>query len=402
MLPLQADFLIIGGGIIGITISLELRSRYPEAEIVLLEKEEKTGQHASGRNSGVLHAGFYYSADSYKAKLTKEGNRTLTEYCLARNLSINRCGKLVVASTAEELDGLHELARRGKVNGVNTELISEKEAREIEPRARTFELALYSPTTATVDPSQINESLYQDALHAGIKVFTKTAYISSSGNKIKTSNGVINTGYVVNASGLYADHVARTFGFAQDYTILPFKGLYLYALNNSNSFRCNIYPVPDINNPFLGVHLTVDVNGNVKIGPTAIPAFWRENYNGLENFSLGELIKILGMETRLFVSDHFNFRKLALEELSKIYRRKLVSLASRLAKGIKPEDFTRWGRPGIRAQLLNTKTMSLEMDFCFEGDDRSFHVLNAVSPAYTCAFPFSKMVVEEIEKRINR
>lgn len=402
MLPLQADFLIIGGGIIGITISLELRSRYPEAEIVLLEKEEKTGQHASGRNSGVLHAGFYYSADSYKAKLTKEGNRTLTEYCLARNLSINRCGKLVVASTAEELDGLHELARRGKVNGVNTELISEKEAREIEPRARTFELALYSPTTATVDPSQINESLYQDALHAGIKVFTKTAYISSSGNKIKTSNGVINTGYVVNASGLYADHVARTFGFAQDYTILPFKGLYLYAVNNSNSFRCNIYPVPDINNPFLGVHLTVDVNGNVKIGPTAIPAFWRENYNGLENFSLGELIKILGMETRLFVSDHFNFRKLALEELSKIYRRKLVSLASRLAKGIKPEDFTRWGRPGIRAQLLNTKTMSLEMDFCFEGDDRSFHVLNAVSPAYTCAFPFSKMVVEEIEKRINR
>ena len=402
MLPLQADFLIIGGGIIGITISLELRSRYPEAEIVLLEKEEKTGQHASGRNSGVLHAGFYYSADSYKAKLTKEGNRTLTEYCLARNLSINRCGKLVVASTAEELDGLHELARRGKVNGVNTELISEKEAREIEPRARTFELALYSPTTATVDPSQINESLYQDALHAGIKVFTKTAYISSSGNKIKTSNGVINTGYVVNASGLYADHVARTFGFAQEYTILPFKGLYLYAVNNSNSFRCNIYPVPDINNPFLGVHLTVDVNGNVKIGPTAIPAFWRENYNGLENFSLGELIKILGMETRLFVSDHFNFRKLALEELSKIYRRKLVSLASRLAKGIKPEDFTRWGRPGIRAQLLNTKTMSLEMDFCFEGDDRSFHVLNAVSPAYTCAFPFSKMVVEEIEKRINR
>lgn len=402
MLPSQADFLIIGGGIIGITISLELRSRYPEAEIVLLEKEEKTGQHASGRNSGVLHAGFYYSADSYKAKLTKEGNRTLTEYCLARHLSINRCGKLVVASTAEELDGLHELARRGKVNGVNTELISAKEAREIEPRVRTLELALYSPTTATVDTTQINESLYQDALRAGIKVFTKTAYVSSSGNQIKTSNGVIDTGYVVNASGLYADHIARSFGFAQEYTILPFKGIYLYAVNNKNGFRCNIYPVPDINNPFLGVHVTVDVNGNVKIGPTAIPAFWRENYNGFRNFSLGELMKILGMEAKLFVSDRFNFRKLALEETSKIYRRKLVSLASRLVRGIKPEDFARWGRPGIRAQLLNTRTMSLEMDFCFEGDDRSFHVLNAVSPAYTCAFPFSKMVVDEIEKKINR
>ena len=401
MLPSQADFLIIGGGIIGITVSLELKFRYPDADIVLIEKEKQTGQHTSGRNSGVLHAGFYYSADSYKAKLTKEGNRTLTEYCLAHNLSINQCGKLVVVSTAEELDGLHELARRGKINGVNIELISEKETREVEPRARTLELALYSPTTATVNPSQINESLYHDALRAGIKVFTKTAYISNSGNKIKTSNGVINAGYVVNASGLYADHIARSFGFAQDYTILPFKGLYLYSVNKSNGFRCNIYPVPNINNPFLGVHITVDVNGNVKIGPTAMPAFWRENYNGLANFSLEELIKILGMEVKLFVSDHFNFRKLALEELSKIYRKKLASLASRLATGIKPEDFTGWGRPGIRAQLLNIKTMSLEMDFCFEGDDRSFHILNAISPAYTCAFPFSKMVVDEIENRIK-
>lgn len=399
MLPKHADFLIIGGGIIGIAVSLELKSRFPEAGIVLLEKEDQTGRHASGRNSGVLHAGFYYSADSYKARLTRDGNHSLTEYCLERRLPINRCGKLVVTGTVDELTGLRELARRGEVNGVDVALITDKEARAIEPKARTCEQALYSPTTATVDPARVNESLYQDAQRIGIRILTGTAFISSQGNEIKTSNGTINAGYVINTAGLYADQIARSFGFARDYTILPFKGLYLHAEPAAESFRCNIYPVPNINNPFLGVHITVDVNGKVKIGPTAMPAFWRENYRGIDNFSLPELIRILGMEAKLFVSNRFGFRKLALEELSKSRRKKLVALAARLADGIGYDNFTQWGRPGIRAQLLNTKTMQLEMDFCFEGDDRSFHVLNAVSPAFTCAFPFSRLVVDEIEKK---
>ena len=401
MLPKQTDFLIVGGGIIGITVALELQSRFPDSSIVLIEKENLPGQHASGRNSGVLHAGFYYSADSYKAKLTSEGNRALTEYCIDRKLVINRCGKLVVASSEDELAGLYELAQRGKVNGVNTSLISEKEAREIEPKVRTFKQALYSPTTSTVDPAQVNESLFGDAKSAGIRILTSTAFVSNQANKIKTNQGSIDVGYVINAAGLYADHIARLFGFSKEHTILPFKGLYLYSENSSIDYRCNIYPVPNIKNPFLGVHITVDARGKVKIGPTAMPAFWRENYNKLDNFRLMELIKILGIETKLLITNHFGFRKLAIEELSKISRRKLVSLASRLAEGINHNDFTKWGRPGIRAQLLNTKTMTLEMDFRFEGDDKSFHILNAVSPAFTCAFPFSKLMVNEIEKNIN-
>jgi L-2-hydroxyglutarate oxidase LhgO len=400
-LPLQADFLIIGGGIIGMTISLELKTRFPDTSIVLLEKEQQTGQHASGRNSGVLHAGFYYTANSLKARLTREGNRAMTDYCIEHKLPINRCGKLVVTSNQNELAGLHELIRRGRVNRVDVHLLSASEAGEIEPKARTFEQALYSPTTSTISPVHVNESLYQDTLLAGIRILTGTAFISSKGSEIKTSKGMISAGYVINAAGLYADHIARSFGFSKDYTILPFKGLSLYSENNAESFRCNIYPVPDMNNPFLGVHITVGVDGVVKIGPTALPAFWRENYQGLDNFQFSELIKILGMEARLLVTNNSGFRKLAMEELSKARKNKLVLLASRLAEGVRQKDFMKWSRPGIRAQLLNTKTMTLEMDFCFEGDDRSFHILNAVSPAYTCAFPFSKLVVDEIGGRLK-
>ena len=402
MFPDQTDFLIIGGGIIGITVSLELKSRFPDASIVLLEKEQQIGQHASGRNSGVLHAGFYYTENSHKARLTREGNRTMTEYCLERKLPINCCGKLVVTQNQNELDGLYELNRRGKANGVDVKLISAREAKEIEPKAKTFEQALYSPTTATINPEQVNESLHKDALQAGIRILTGIMFLSNKGNKIKTNKGMASAGFVINAAGLYADQIARSFGFSQDYTILPFKGLYLCSDSNTEGFRCNVYPVPDINNPFLGVHITLDINGKVKLGPTAIPAFWRENYNGLDNFRFSELINILGIDSRLLISNNFGFRNLAFKELSKMYKHKLVSMASQLAEGIRKDNFIKWGRPGIRAQLINTKTMALKMDFCFEGDDKSFHILNAVSPAYTCAFPFSKLVVDEIEKKINK
>lgn len=402
MLPGQTDFLIIGGGIIGITIAIELKTRFPDTSVILIEKENLTGQHASGRNSGVLHAGFYYSADSYKAKLTREGNRALSEYCIERKLSINRCGKLVVTSAPEELTGLHELAKRGETNGVDLVLISSKEAREIEPRVRTFEQALYSPTTSTINPAQVNESLYQDAINSGVKILTGTQFISNKSNVIKTNQGIISAGYVINSAGLYADRIARSFGFSQHYTILPFKGLYLHSENNTEDIKCNIYPVPNINNPFLGVHITVDVNDKIKIGPTAVPALWRENYKGMSNFNLSELINITGLELRLFISNKSGFRNLAIEELGKMQRYKLVTLASRLANGINQNDFKKWGNPGIRAQLINTKTSKLEMDFCFEGDKQSFHILNAVSPAYTCAMPFSKLVANEIDKKIKQ
>src|ERR1041385_3758937 len=275
----SADFLIIGGGIIGLSIARELKRRHRHAQIVLLEKEAQCGLHASGRNSGVIHAGFYYTADSLKAKFTRDGNSTLRAYCECKKIPINKCGKLVVAQNKAELEQLDELLRRGKANSVPLQSITADEAREIEPRVKTFQRAIFSPTTATADPAQVLQAMEEDALQEGVRIHRNAAYLKRTNGRIKTAAGDYNVGFVVNAAGLYADRVARDFGFSEDYRILTFKGIYLYSEEPPGSLRTNIYPVPDLRNPFLGVHFTVRVDGRAKIGPTAIPAFWREQYH---------------------------------------------------------------------------------------------------------------------------
>lgn len=396
-----ADFIIIGAGIVGLCIARELKKRYPDAAIAVLEKENTVGEHASGRNSGVLHAGFYYSKDSLKAKFTRLGNQLWTNYCLEKNLPIQRCGKLVVARNSQELDGLDELFSRAQQHAIPVKLISAQEARELEPRVKTFEKALYSPTTASVFPQRILAQVLADARAEGIHVYLGEKYLAKKGNKLITSSLVIEGAYVVNAAGLYADQIAKDFGFSRDYTILPFKGLYLYATAPSEKLSTHVYPVPDLANPFLGVHFTLTADGKVKIGPTAIPAFWREHYQGLKDFKLTEMCAIVARELALFLHAGFDFRRLAIQELIKYNRRVLIKQAAALVNDVHPKAYTAWGRPGIRAQLLNTKTRQLEMDFILEGDDHSFHILNAVSPAFTCAFPFAHAVVDQIEVKLR-
>jgi L-2-hydroxyglutarate oxidase LhgO len=206
---------------------------------------------------------------------------------------------------------------------------------------------------------------------------------------------------VVNAAGLYADRVARQFGFAAEYRILPFRGLYMHYEGTGAAPRMHIYPVPRLDHPFLGVHWTTTTGGGTMIGPTAIPALWREHYRGLGSFSLRELIEIGTREAGLWLHDSFGFRRLAREELSKQSRKRLVSMARTLTRSTTATGPWKWGAPGVRAQLFHEPTRRLEMDFRCEGDDRSFHVLNAVSPAFTCSLPFARHVVDEIESRFG-
>lgn len=394
-----ADFIVIGGGIVGINIAIQLKQQYPDAKIVLLEKEKLCGIHASGRNSGVIHAGFYYSPDSLKAKLTRDGNKALTEYCEDRQLPINKCGKLVVAMNEEEEEGLNELLRRGKKNSIDLKKISLQEAREIEPRVKSYQSALFSPTTSSIDPTAVLLSMKKDALGAGIKIHEGVTFQRKEKERLITTDGEYSAGYTVNAAGLYADNVANQFGFSTRYRILPFKGIYLYSNEPNGSLKTNIYPVPNLKNPFLGVHFTLTVTGQVKIGPSAIPAFWRENYQGFENFQLNECIEIILREMGLFVSSNFDFRSLAFEEIAKYSKRNMVKLAGHLVKDVKVENYTQWGKkPGIRAQLFDIINKKLEMDFVVEGDKHSMHILNAVSPAYTCAISFSKFVCDKIHE----
>lgn len=391
------DFLVVGGGVVGLSIARELKRRHPAASVAVVDKEEGPSLHGSGRNSGVLHAGFYYTADSLKARFTRAGNLAWTAYCRERALPLRACGKLVVATRPEELSTLDELFKRGKANGVPVELVDEKAAREIEPRARTLGRALHSPSTAVVDPVACLAALAQDARREGVELRWSNPYLGREGRVVRTKAGKVEAGFVVNAAGLYADRVARDFGFGERYRILPFKGLYLYSDEPAGAFRAHVYPVPDIRNPFLGVHFTVTVDGRVKIGPTAIPALWRENYGGLSGFSATEMAEIALRQAGLLLGAGFDFRSLALEEIRKNSRRVMVGLAARLADGVEPRNYRRWGKPGIRAQLMDVRSRSLVMDFLFEGDERSLHVLNAVSPGFTCAMPFASFVVDKVD-----
>lgn len=393
----STDFLILGGGIIGLCVARELKRRFPDTDVTVLEKEVACGLHASGRNSGIIHAGFYYSADSLKAKLTRAGNHAMTDYCAAKKIPLKRCGKLVVAKDEDDLPRLDELLRRGVANGVPLENLTEEEAREIEPRVRTHQRAIFSPSTASANPRRVIQAMTQDAKKEGITIRTGVRYLRSKKGVVVTPKGSFTAGHVVNAAGLYADKIALDFGFSEKYRILPFKGLYLYSDEPPNAFRTNIYPVPDLRNPFLGVHFTVRDDGHVKIGPTAIPALWREQYRGFDNFRFGEFIEVLFREAGLMVSSSFDFQKLALAEMQKYSRPRLVALASHLAHGVRPEHYRRWGEPGIRAQLLDIKNRKLEMDFVIEGNAHSTHLLNAVSPGWTCSIPFARHVVDQIQ-----
>src|SRR5712691_1488589 len=321
------DFLVIGGGVIGLSIARRLRTLHPYSSVTLIEKEASCGLHASGRNSGVLHAGFYYSPDSLKAKFTREGNAQLTSYCEEKRISLNRCGKLVVAKDAADLPALDELLKRGEANGIKLEELSEQDAKKIEPRAKTYQRALYSPTTSTVNPNAVLQVMVADAIGDGVQIKSGVAFVRKTGRTVRTTECQYESGYVVNAAGLYADQIARQFGFSERYRILPFKGLYLYSDEPPGALKTNIYPVPDLRNPFLGVHFTVTNEGKAKIGPTAIPALWREQYGGVSRFSLAEFIEIAGWGLSLLGNAGFEFRRLAIEEVKKYSRRRMVRLA---------------------------------------------------------------------------
>lgn len=395
------DFLVIGGGVLGLSCARELKRRRPDASVVLLEKEPSCGEHASGRNSGVLHAGFYYAADSLKSRLCREGNRRLREFCIERGLPVNACGKLVIPRGEADQRALDALFARATAAGVEVHPVDRAQARAIEPRARVETRALWSPTTASTDPRRVVAALAEDARARGVSLRPGTAYRGVSGRVVETSAGRIEARFTVNCAGLQADRVARDFGFSRRYAVLPFKGLYLYSDEPPGAYRTNLYPVPDPRYPFLGVHFTVSVDGRAKIGPTAIPALWREHYEGIGRFSVSEMASIVALQARLFADSDWGFRELAFNELRKQSRARMAELASELAEGVRPESFTRWGRPGLRAQLVDLDTGALVQDFLTEGDGESLHVLNAVSPGYTCSLPFADLLCDRVDASLK-
>jgi L-2-hydroxyglutarate oxidase len=336
---------------------------------------------------GSCMRGFYYTKDSLKAKLTVDGNRLMKEFCHNQKLHVHETKKVVVAQNKGEIQAIHELHHRAQINGARTEIIRASALKEIDPNVKTTDIALYSPDTASVSPKEICFKLKEALTQKNVDFYFN--------QRFETHN--ISYNHLINCAGLYADKIAHQFGIARNYTLLPFKGVYLKYYGDDKPLSINVYPVPNLNNPFLGVHYTITAANEIKIGPTAIPALWRENYKGFDRFKMNELSEILLLETKLFVKNAFGFRKLAIEEIKNYNRSVMIKKARAMLHTI-GHDF-RPIQAGIRAQLLNKETNELVTDFVIEHKENTTHILNAVSPAFTCSFAFAKMIIDQIKER---
>ncbi len=391
----QCQVLITGAGITGLAIARELVNR-GVGDIVILEKERSLGLHASGRNSGVLHAGMYYTPDSLKAKHCVQGNRLMKEYCRQRGLTLNETGKVILATNPAEVEALYELKRRADLCGARAFLIDGKKLRELEPHATACKEALFSPDTAVIKPIEVLKALEEELSQSTkVSILYENTFKGLQGeHQAQTSQGVIRFEKFINAAGSFADHIAHQFGFAKEYKILPFKGTYKKLVNNRTSLvRSNIYPVPDLRTPFLGIHLTRTADNEVLVGPTAMPAFSRENYRIFEGWGRETFLILFRDLVLMFVNR--TFRQVALTEPKKYLRHFVLKEARRLVPELSLNDLAETDHVGIRPQLIHWPTKSLVIDFIVQGDTNSLHVLNPISPAFTTSLAFAEDIVAQ-------
>jgi (S)-2-hydroxyglutarate dehydrogenase len=392
------DFLIVGAGVIGVSIAREIKRRYG-ATVVLLEKEATAALHASGRNSGVLHAGVYYKAGTLKARLCVEGNRRLRAYCREKAIPLNDHGKVIVARTEAELPALRELHARSQSNGVRASLLDPQALKEVEPCAKTVQQALYVKDTAVVNPQHVMAAMVADAEREGVQFRFGCAWQGREDDgTVKTTRGPVSYHHLVNCAGLFADRLAQAYGVGQHFRILPFRGQFFRLRPESKlQVRGNIYPVPDLRNPFLGVHFTRRPEGDVTIGPSALPLLGREQYQGMTGATFGDSLTMLTYLMRLLGRNRDHFRSIAWTEMVKLTRTGFFREAEALGVGFEKRDLLPGKEPGIRAQLIDIRTAELVSDFVIESGPRSTHVLNAVSPAFTASLPFAEHVVDNMD-----
>lgn len=392
------DYLIIGAGIIGFSIGISLLEYNPKFKVRIVEKEGSLGAHASGRNSGVLHAGFYYSPDSLKAKFCKDGNLELKRLAAKHDVAVNNVGKVVVTKDLSEVERLENLFRRGIENGVDVEILNVKFLKKYEPLAQTVEKFLWSPTTAIADPKSILSAIKQEFLSLGGKIdfSTKIELVELEG-EIVEKTGQFDSKYFINASGAHSDLIAKSLGIAEEYAMIPFMGQYRTIPLDQLRIRTLVYPVPHPINPFLGVHFTLTTDGKVKIGPTALPILGREQYSSLSGWSIKDIWQtITGVRSIANGSSH-SIIEIVKNEFPNIWLSGMVQEGAKLVPSASGQKDWVKKPPGIRAQLVHIPTGTLEQDFKIVRHKNSMHILNAVSPGWTSALPFGRYIVEQIQ-----
>ena len=392
---ISCDYLIIGAGAIGVATGIALLEENPRLKIIIAEKELDLGKHASGRNSGVIHAGFYYSPDSLKAKFCKEGNAELKKLAKKHNVPVRQIGKVVVVRTELENQRLGELFHRGVKNGIDIELLDSKYLKDFEPLAVTFERFIWSPTTAVSDPIAILNAMKAEFEQRSGRIMTgyKVNLKKHNSELIDASGNFVAKQYI-NTAGAQSDRIARSIGVGLDYAMVPFMGVYRVTSDSNLPLKTLVYPVPHPINPFLGVHFTLTTDGKIKIGPTAIPTIGREQYSLTNGWSLPDLYQTIVGAGSLIKGQAHSMKDMIQSEMPKLFESVIVKESQQLVP--LAGTVKKWSKkpPGIRAQLVHIPTGKLEQDFKVVKYLNSVHVLNAVSPGWTCSVPFGRYVAE--------
>lgn len=393
----KCDVLILGAGVIGLASGIALLQERPNYKVIIAEKESGTSFHASGRNSGVLHAGFYYSPDSLKARFCRDGNMELRILAKKHDVYVRNVGKVVVAQNNDELIRLESLFERGITNGVDIEILEEKVLKKFEPLALTCEKFLWSPTTGVSDPKAIINAMREEFLSLGGHIdFNTRIQLTIENNEVYDSTYIYDAKHIINAAGAQADRISKSVGIGLEYAMVPFMGIYRATNEKNLPLQRLVYPVPHLINPFLGVHFTLTVDHKVKIGPTAIPIAGREQYSIFKGWSPSDLAQSFKGTLSLIYGEAHQFGPLLKSEWPKILQSKLIQSSSGMVPDVlKVKDWQR-KPPGIRAQLVHLPTGKLEQDFIVQSQANSTHILNAVSPGWTSSLPFARWLVNEV------
>jgi L-2-hydroxyglutarate oxidase LhgO len=398
----SADLVVIGGGIVGLATALQAALRFAGLRVIVVEKENQVAAHQTGRNSGVIHSGLYYRTGSLKARNCVAGAASMKQFCRNHGVLFEECGKLVVATSVEEVPRLQQLHQRGIGNGVpGLRMLSREEFREIEPHCDGI-CALHVPTTGIVDYSVVAQKLAELIEGAGGEIVCRAKVTGlrrdASTNVIESTAGTFRAMHVINCAGLYSDGIAKLAGVQLDLQIIPFRGEYYEVRKERQHLIKNlIYPVPDPRFPFLGVHFTRRVNGSVEAGPNALLAFGREGYAGSEP-KLAEVVEMLSFGGFWKMARRY-WRKGAEEQYRALVKRAFAAALKKMVPELDEDDLAPGGS-GVRAQAVDRQGNLLD-DFHFVHAPGMIHVCNVPSPAATASLEIGREVVDMIADRFE-
>lgn len=396
------DFIIIGGGILGMSTAMQLQQAYPDKRLLVIEKESGPAKHQTGHNSGVIHAGVYYTPGSLKAKFCLEGNRATREFCDQHNVNYDICGKLLVATNPLEKQRMEALWQRTEANGLERQWLEAGELREREPNI-TGVAGIFVPSSGIVNYAEVTHAMAAEFMRLGgeIRYNAELTALEERADEVvaTTTADTFTSRYLVSCSGLMADRVIGMLGKDPGFTICPFRGEY-YLLPERHNHIVNhlIYPIPDPAMPFLGVHLTRMIDGTVTVGPNAVLALKREGYRkqDLSLRDMGQMfthpgiLKVLGKHLKPGL----------LEMKNSFYKRGYLALVQKYCPSITADDLTPYPA-GVRAQAVS-KDGKLVDDFLFVNTRRTVNVGNAPSPAATSALPIGAYIVEQVKAQLCR